>query len=159
MCHFLFSKRGTFGLIYILKSPNRVETYICQQEYSFLEISVTSFVIDLVDYWRLVRWKEQQRTPSLLVEKENQYWHSKRMARATLIDLQGNVILITPQNDSLFADQLYYDQKQEWLFTNQEVRLKSVTANNANGNIFDSDTKFKNYTILDGSGDMLLRED
>ena len=79
--------------------------------------------------------------------------------KTDLIDLQGNVILITPQNDSLFADQLYYDQKQEWLFTNQQVRLKSVTANNANGNIFDSDTKFKNYTILDGSGDMLLKED
>ncbi|NRA93860.1 MAG: LPS export ABC transporter periplasmic protein LptC [Psychroserpens sp.] len=79
--------------------------------------------------------------------------------KTDLIDLQGNVILITPQNDSLFADQLYYDQKREWLFTNQEVRLKSITANSGRGNIFDSDTKFKNYTILDGSGDMLLQED
>lgn len=78
--------------------------------------------------------------------------------KTDLIDLQGNVILITPQNDSLFADQLYYDQKQEWLFTNQKVRLKSATSNNGRGNIFDSDTKFKNYTIQDGSGDMLLKD-
>lgn len=78
--------------------------------------------------------------------------------KTDLIDLQGNVILITPQNDSLFADQLYYDQKQEWLFTNQQVRLKSATSNNGRGNIFDSDTKFKNYTILEGSGDMLLKD-
>ena len=63
-------------------------------------------------------------------------------------DLQGNVILITPQRDSLFAEQMYYDQKRQWLFSNQPVRLKSVTANNGQGDIFDSDTKFKNYTIL-----------
>ncbi|WP_323786967.1 LPS export ABC transporter periplasmic protein LptC [Psychroserpens sp.] len=78
--------------------------------------------------------------------------------KTDLIDLQGNVILITPQNDSLFADQLYYDQKREWLFTNQQVRLKSATSNHGKGNIFDSDTKFKNYTILEGSGDMLLKD-
>ncbi|MEM5563918.1 LPS export ABC transporter periplasmic protein LptC [Psychroserpens sp. AS72] len=75
-----------------------------------------------------------------------------------LIDLQGNVILITPQNDSLFAEQLYYDQKNEWLFSNLPVRLKSATANNGHGDIFDSDTKFKNYTILEGRGDMILKD-
>jgi LPS export ABC transporter protein LptC len=75
-----------------------------------------------------------------------------------LIDLQGNVILITPQKDSLFAEQLYYDQKNEWLFSNLPVRLKSATANNGHGDIFDSDTKFKNYTILEGRGDMILKD-
>ena len=75
-----------------------------------------------------------------------------------LIDLQGNVILITPQNDSLFAEQLYYDQKQQWLFSNLPVHLKSVTANNGRGDIFDSDTKFENYTILEGRGDMIVKD-
>ncbi|MFT4612142.1 MAG: LPS export ABC transporter protein LptC [Glaciecola sp.] len=75
-----------------------------------------------------------------------------------LIDLQGNVILITPQKDSLFAEQLYYDQKNQWLFSNLPVRLKSATANNGHGDIFDSDTKFKNYTILEGRGDMILKD-
>nr|WP_321222006.1 LPS export ABC transporter periplasmic protein LptC [uncultured Psychroserpens sp.] len=75
-----------------------------------------------------------------------------------LIDLQGNVILVTPQRDSLFAEQLYYDQKNEWLFSNLPVRLKSATANNGHGDIFDSDTKFKNYTILEGRGDMILKD-
>lgn len=78
--------------------------------------------------------------------------------KTDLIDLQGNVILITPQNDSLFADQMYYDQKRQWLFSNQPVRLKSVTANNGQGDIFDSDTKFKNYTILEGRGEMVLKD-
>ncbi|MEY8850160.1 LPS export ABC transporter periplasmic protein LptC [Psychroserpens sp. XS_ASV72] len=85
--------------------------------------------------------------------------YAKVYNETDLIDLQGNVILITPQKDSLFADQMYYDQKREWLFSNQEVRFKSFSANTATGNIFDSDSKFKNYTILDGSGDMLLKEE
>jgi len=75
-----------------------------------------------------------------------------------LIDLQGNVILVTPQNDSLFAEQLYYDQGREWLFTNLPVQLKSATANSGRGDIFDSDSKFKNYTILEGRGDMILKD-
>ncbi|SDR88691.1 LPS export ABC transporter protein LptC [Formosa sp. Hel1_31_208] len=75
-----------------------------------------------------------------------------------LIDLQGNVILVTPQNDSLFAEQLYYDQSREWLFTNLPVQLKSSTSNSGRGDIFDSDSKFKNYTILEGRGDMILKD-
>ena len=75
-----------------------------------------------------------------------------------LIDLQGNVILITPQRDSLFAEQLYYDQKREWLFTNLPVQLKSATSNSGHGDIFDSDTKFENYTILEGRGEMILKD-
>lgn len=78
--------------------------------------------------------------------------------KTDLIDLQGNVILITPQKDSLFAEQMYYDQKRQWLFSNQPVRLKSITANSGNGDIFDSDTKFKNYTILEGRGEMILKD-
>ncbi|TXD83501.1 LPS export ABC transporter periplasmic protein LptC [Subsaximicrobium wynnwilliamsii] len=75
-----------------------------------------------------------------------------------LIDMQGNVILITPQKDSLFAEQMYYDQKQEWLFSNLPVSLKSATSNSGHGDIFDSDTKFKNYTILEGRGDMIVKD-
>jgi len=79
-------------------------------------------------------------------------------SKTDLIDLQGNVILITPQSDSLFAEQMYYDQKQEWLFSNLPVKLKSATANSGDGDIFDSDTGFKNYTILEGSGNMILKD-
>ncbi|MGS2725240.1 LPS export ABC transporter periplasmic protein LptC [Psychroserpens sp. BH13MA-6] len=75
-----------------------------------------------------------------------------------LIDLQGNVILITPQKDSLFAEQMYYDQKQEWLFSNHPVELKSVASRSGHGNIFDADTKFNNYTILEGRGETILKD-
>ncbi len=38
-----------------------------------------------------------------------------------LIDMQGNVVLASHKNDTLYADQLYYDQNREWMFTNQPV--------------------------------------
>lgn len=75
-----------------------------------------------------------------------------------LIDLQGNVILVTPERDSIFATQMYYDQKREWLFSNNPVQLKSMSSRNAYGDIFDADTKFNNYTILEGRGEGILKD-
>lgn len=69
-----------------------------------------------------------------------------------LIDLRGNVILITKTKDTLFADQMYYDQRKEWLFTNQAVKLRSSQSNSGAGNIFDSDTEFKNMKVSESSG-------
>ncbi|WP_299338688.1 LPS export ABC transporter periplasmic protein LptC [uncultured Psychroserpens sp.] len=75
-----------------------------------------------------------------------------------LIDLQGNVVLITPQRDSLFAVQMYYDQKREWLFTNSPVHLKSLSSRSGYGDIFDADSKFNNYTIMEGRGQGILKD-
>ncbi|WP_411766528.1 LPS export ABC transporter periplasmic protein LptC [Winogradskyella sp. A3E31] len=72
-----------------------------------------------------------------------------------LIDLQGNVLLATHKGDSLFAPQMYYDQKNEWVFTNQEVKLRS-TANNIDGRGFDSDRDFKGFEILEMAGDIQI---
>jgi len=68
-----------------------------------------------------------------------------------LIDLQGNVIAITEQNDTLYADQLYYNQEKEWLFTNLPVTYISkdyVTK----GRGFDSDKDFEKPLVLGISG-------
>ena len=69
-----------------------------------------------------------------------------------LIDLQGNVILITYTNDTLLAEQMYYDQRREHLFTNFPVQFRFSSGNSGRGNIFDSDVRFENYEILEGSG-------
>ena len=42
-----------------------------------------------------------------------------------LIDLQGHVVIATHNKDTLFAEQLYYDQKKEWLFTNKPVTFRT----------------------------------
>jgi len=74
-----------------------------------------------------------------------------------LIDLRGNVILSTHDKDTLFADQLYYDQNAEWLFTNQPVRFRT---NNEiiNGNGFDANKNFKNAEVLETTGIIYIDE-
>lgn len=65
-----------------------------------------------------------------------------------LIDLQGNVVLSTHTKDTLFAKQLYYDQKREWIFSNQPVKFVSQT-NSSQGDVFDSDTNFEIVQLLE----------
>ena len=74
-----------------------------------------------------------------------------------LIDLQGNVVLATHNKDTLFAEQLYYDQIKEWLFTNTPVTFK-MQDQLINGNGFDSNRNFSNAHVLEMTGHMYLNE-
>ena len=74
-----------------------------------------------------------------------------------LIDLRGNVIAATPELDTLYADQLYYDQTKQWLFTNLPVTFRSkdyVT----NGEGFDSDRDFNKAEVLGVTGQFAVTE-
>ncbi|MFB9051499.1 LPS export ABC transporter periplasmic protein LptC [Formosa undariae] len=74
-----------------------------------------------------------------------------------LIDLQGNVVLATYTNDTLFGDQLYYDQNKQWLSTNQPVTFRT-DGDLINGNGFDSDVNFKEAEVLEINGIITLDE-
>ena len=65
-----------------------------------------------------------------------------------IIDLRRNVVVATPSKDSLFTDQLYYNEKLEWIFTNQSFTLKRLVGP-TRGNGFDSDKEFKNFQMLE----------
>ncbi len=74
-----------------------------------------------------------------------------------LIDLQGNVVLTTHNKDTLYADQLFYDQKTEWLFTNQPVRF--ITEEKIiNGIGFDSNKDFTQAQVLEMTGKIFIDE-
>ncbi len=74
-----------------------------------------------------------------------------------LIDLQKNVIIVTQQNDSIFADQLYYDQKNEQIFTNEAFKFKSTTKI-MSGVGFNSDKDFKDFQAMEITGTIYLDE-
>jgi len=74
-----------------------------------------------------------------------------------LIDLQDNVIIITQQGDSIFANQLYYDQKNEQIFTNEAFKMVSPTKI-ITGNGFNSDKDFKHFEALEVTGIIYLDE-
>ena len=74
-----------------------------------------------------------------------------------ILDLQGNVVLTTHNNDTLFAQQLFYDQKKEWLFTNLPVTF--ITQNELiNGVGFDSNTDFSQAHVLETTGTIYIDE-
>ena len=98
----------------------------------------------------------------ILYDKENQ--ESNVVAdyaimynETDLIDLKGNVVLATHNKDTLFAEQLYYDQIKEWLFTNTPVTFK-MQDQLINGNGFDSNRNFTNAHVLEMTGHVYLNE-
>ena len=68
-----------------------------------------------------------------------------------VIDMQGNVVVSTHEGDSLYADQLFFDQKKEWLFTNLPVKYKSKDYL-TKGKGFDSDRDFTKAEVIEVSG-------
>lgn len=70
-----------------------------------------------------------------------------------LVDLIGNVILATHTKDSLFTTQMYFDQKNEWAFTNHNFRLHK-DGSDILGSGFDSDKNLEDYEMLDIGGDI-----
>ena len=83
--------------------------------------------------------------------------HAIVYSQTDLIDLQGNVVLTTSTNDTLFTEQLFYDQKKEWLFTNYPVKFRTkdyVT----NGNGFDSNKNVTNAQVLEVTGRIFIDE-
>ncbi len=74
-----------------------------------------------------------------------------------LIDLQNNVVITTHDGNVLKTEQLYYDQKREWLFTNVPVTF-TTKQDIIKGNGFDSNSKFTNAEVLEVTGIISLDE-
>ena len=74
-----------------------------------------------------------------------------------LIDLRGHVVITMADGSSLKSEQLFYDQKKNWLFTNNAVTFETQT-DIIHGNGFDSDTKFKNAEVLEVTGIISMEE-
>lgn len=71
--------------------------------------------------------------------------------KTDLIDLQGHVVITTHDGNVLKTEQLYYDKKREWLFTNVPVTF-TTKQDVINGNDFDSNSKFSNAEVLEVTG-------
>ncbi|TXE07279.1 LPS export ABC transporter periplasmic protein LptC [Seonamhaeicola algicola] len=69
----------------------------------------------------------------------------------SIIDLQGNVVITTHDNRVLKSEQLYFDRKKEWIFTNVPVTFESEQ-DVIHGNGFDSNGDFSNAEVLEVTG-------
>ena len=124
----------------ILLSPKMVD--YSNREFSFNEFP-NGITLDLFD--------EQNKKSVVVADYAIVYNNTD------LIDLQGHVKITTHSNDTLYAEQLYYDQKKEWLFTNKPVKFRTGF-DLINGNGFDSDSKFTNAEVLEVTGVITLDE-
>ena len=66
-----------------------------------------------------------------------------------IIDLQGNVTITNEQGQKMTTEQLYFDQKTEWFFTDKKYNFTSPTGSlNGEGVDFSKDFKIMNTQRL-----------
>ncbi|WP_416444610.1 LPS export ABC transporter periplasmic protein LptC [Leeuwenhoekiella sp. A16] len=75
-----------------------------------------------------------------------------------LIDLRRNVVLITSDSTILNASQLFWDQKNKWVFTDKPYTIRFPDGSLNNGNMFDSSEDFKIFISLDNQSKMYLKD-
>lgn len=75
-----------------------------------------------------------------------------------LIDLRKNVKIVTSDSTILTGSQLYWDQKQEWLFTDYPYKLQLSNGARNQGEGFDSDQKFSTFNSRTNTGIQYIQE-
>lgn len=76
-----------------------------------------------------------------------------------LIDLQGDVVLISSDSTRLEATQLYWDQKIGWIFTDKPNTIRSPSGSISNSEQgFDSDVKLTNFRSRSNVGVQVIDE-
>lgn len=75
-----------------------------------------------------------------------------------LIDLQGNVKITTSDSTVLNADQLYWDQNENWVFSdiNYNIKLNNGALNKGEG--FDANEKFDKFISRSNVGIQYIDE-
>jgi len=74
-----------------------------------------------------------------------------------LVDLRNNVVLITADSVILNADQLYWDQKNKWVFTNRPYQIKFKDGSYNQGAVgFDSSQDFTTFLSRKNQGVQLV---
>ena len=130
----------TSGLISILRSPKMLN--YSNRAFAYYEFP------DGVD---LILYDDDRNETHVIADYGIAY------DETDLIDLRGNVVLDTHLRDTLFAEQLYYDQERQWLFTNKPVKFRTKDQL-IDGHGFDSDRNFTKARVLEVSGVVFLSE-
>jgi len=75
-----------------------------------------------------------------------------------LIDLRTNVKIVTSDSTILRGPQLYWDQRQEWLFTDYPYDLQLPNGARNKGEGFDSDQKFSTFNSRSNTGTQYIQD-
>ncbi|GER58204.1 LPS export ABC transporter periplasmic protein LptC [Patiriisocius marinus] len=73
-----------------------------------------------------------------------------------MIDLRDNVVLVTSDSLVLKASQLYWDQNNKWVFTDQPYQIKFKDGSYNDGARFDSSQDFTEFLSRKNTGVQLI---
>ena len=74
-----------------------------------------------------------------------------------IVDLQGNVVLLSHDGSRLETNQMYWDSEKEWLFTEQPFTFKNVNYDMAAIRL-DTNREFSKFQTGKLTGTMLVEE-
>ena len=74
-----------------------------------------------------------------------------------IVDLQGNVVLLSNDGSRLETSQMYWDSEKEWLFTEQPFTFKNINYDMAAIRL-DTNKEFSKFQSGNLTGTMLVKE-
>jgi LPS export ABC transporter protein LptC len=75
-----------------------------------------------------------------------------------IIELLDSVVITTTDGKKLFTDQLFYDQKHEWFYTDKYFKFKDEHGNFIQGPGIDFSKDFKIFNTQKNSGEYINKE-
>lgn len=75
-------------------------------------------------------------------------------AKTDIIDLQGNVKITSSDGNVLQTDQLFYDQKNEWFYTEKNFKFTDAKGGYFEGPGIDFSKDFKVFDMQQNSGEI-----
>ena len=115
-------------------------------DYSNLEFPYKEFP-DGVQVWF---WDKENQKSTVTSDYAIQYEDTG------IVDLRENVVLVTHDSLILRANQLYWDQKHQWVFTNQPYQIEFKDGSYNDGAWFDSSQDFTTFLSRKNEGVQLI---
>ena len=95
-------------------------------------------------------WDEEGKESTVTSDYAIQYDNTE------LVDLRKNVVVVTGDSVVLNAEQLYWDQKNQWVFTDQPYRIKFKDGSYNEGAGFDGNQDFTVFLSWKNIGVQLI---
>ena len=74
-----------------------------------------------------------------------------------LVDLKGDVKIVGSDGSTFYGDQLYWDQKAKWIFTDNAFRTNLKNNNRTSGKILDSNEKLTDALVRGASDEFYIK--
>lgn len=116
----------------------------------FLDFSNKKFTYSEFPEGVTVYFYEDDKTSTITAD------YAIRYDQKGLVDLRGNVVLFTSDSTELLADQVYWDQNENWIFSDSPYRIKFNDGSYNDGSSFDSNKDFTTFLSRKNTGVQLI---